>query len=52
MTKRAQMSPTKNPVTTCARECCRKIMRADPTMPARRITKESHHIGLKENATE
>ena len=52
MTKSAQTSPTKNPVTTCESECCRRIMRADPTIPARSITKDSHHIGLNEKAIE
>ena len=48
----AQMMPTINPITTCERVCCRKIMRAVPTAPASNKTRQSHQIGLKEKAME
>ena len=51
-TKNAQTKPTKKPIKTCERECWRKIMRAVPTIPAKRMTRESHQVGLKEKPIE
>ena len=52
MIRNAQISPTKNPATTCESECWRKIMRAVPTIPANINTKHSHHKGLNEKPIE
>ena len=43
----AQTIPTKKPVMTCARLCCRKIIRLVPRMPATMNVSESHQTGLK-----
>ena len=43
----AQTTPTKKPAMTCAKLCCRRIIRLVPRMPAKMNVNESHHTGLK-----
>jgi|UPI00046A57D6 hypothetical protein len=50
--KNALNVPKKNPAVTCVRECCRNIMRLEPTTPDATMTKHSHHTGLKLNINE
>ena len=47
-----QNSPTMNPVVTCAKVCCRRIILLLPTMPAMIRTRQSHQMGLKAKMTE
>ncbi len=47
MVMNALIVPRKNPIVTCMRLCCRKIIRLEPTIPDAMMTKQSHQIGLK-----
>ena len=44
---KAHIVPTINPTITCARVCCRSIIRLVPTTPPIITTTDSHHDGLK-----
>lgn len=44
---KAVIIPKKKPAVTCVSECCRRIIRLDPTMPETKMERQSHQKGLK-----
>ena len=47
MVKKPHNIPVTKPTTTCDNECCMRIIRLEPTIPAIMMTRHIHPIGLK-----